>query len=52
MLRHLASAPGYYAEYYPPMRWALNMDYAEELNGRQFGLTAAGRAILAEAEKK
>lgn len=52
MLRQLASAPGYYAAYYPPMRWALDQDHAEETDKGQFRLTASGRAILAEAEKK
>lgn len=52
MLRQLALAPGYYATYYQPMRWALDNDYAEETKGRQFRLTDAGRKVLSSVEPK
>lgn len=51
MLRQLAGEPGYYADYYPPMKWALENDYAEETKGGFFTLTVSGRSLLADVER-
>jgi hypothetical protein len=47
MLEQLAREPGYYADYYPPMKWALAQGYAKERKG-QFEITEAGRQCLAQ----
>lgn len=45
MLEQLAREPGYYADYYPPMKWALLQGYAKKHMGR-FEITEAGRRCL------
>lgn len=47
MLEQLAKEPGYYASYYPPMKWALLQGYAKERKGG-YELTDAGRQCLAQ----
>jgi hypothetical protein len=47
MLEQLEREPGYYADYYPPLKWALNKGYAKALErGSRFEITDAGRDIL------
>lgn len=46
MLEQLVKEPGYYADYYPPIKWALAQGYAKE-RGSRFEITDAGRAALA-----
>ena len=51
MLEHLKRERGYFADFYPPMKWALNMGYAKEVKG-MFEITAAGREALLSTKPK
>ena len=49
MLEQLIKEPGSYAEYYPPLKWALENGYAIKRSGRYretFEITKAGRDAL------
>lgn len=47
MLEQLIKEPGYYADYYPPMKWALLQGFAKERSPGTFEITQAGRDALA-----